>query len=249
MSQEILDALPVHQFQMTKDGWRERLVDTAPALLGANGEPLLSDTSFRFVLSSGPTPAVATFLMEDGAEMGVGAQENGLGAQPGDEIEVCPRALSLVQEVAKRIAKDRGGALFIDYGAAHAFPNSLRGFYRHEETHVLNRPGEVDLTADVDFASLRRVLRRIPGVSSYGPVEQGRFLAAMGMPDRIAALLESPSVTDDQAEALVLSYERLVDPQQMGERYKVLAIIDEEQPLPPGGFEEGTAQLSNPTTK
>ena len=27
VGQEILDALPVHQFEYTADGWRERLVD------------------------------------------------------------------------------------------------------------------------------------------------------------------------------------------------------------------------------
>ena len=39
------------------------------------------------------------------------------------------------------MATSRGGALFVDYGAAHAFPNSLRGFHRHDQVHPLYRPG------------------------------------------------------------------------------------------------------------
>jgi len=44
-------------------------------------------------------------------------------------------------------------------------------------------------------------------------------------------------VSDEAAEALVGAYERLVDPEQMGERYKCLAIVDARQKdPPPGGF-------------
>lgn len=45
---EFLDALPVHQFQKTKRGWCERLVDVAPAE---------SQLHFQMVLSPGLTPA------------------------------------------------------------------------------------------------------------------------------------------------------------------------------------------------
>ena len=47
-----------------------------------------------------------------------GAQEdkyNSGGALPGDQIEVCPMATALVQDVGNRIARSRGGALFIDW--------------------------------------------------------------------------------------------------------------------------------------
>lgn len=96
---------------------------------------------FRFVLSPEETPAVKSFLRKragksesDGADDAVGeAQEdryNSGGALPGDQIEVCPMASALVQDVGNRIARSRGGALFIDYGGPYAFENSLRGFHK-----------------------------------------------------------------------------------------------------------------------
>lgn len=212
VGQEILDAFPVHQFQMTAEGWRERLIEIAP--------PNPQGLPFRFTLSQHPTPAVAAFLDDgqsqkkkkkkkldfsqstwreeerkhiknagpssaDASEFeaaqealgeaseaggagglsGVGGLKAGGGALPGDEIEVCPMASALVQDVGLHLARHRGGALFVDYGAAHAHPNSLRAFSDHEITHVLQRPGEIDLTTDVDFASLRRVLKKTEGLS------------------------------------------------------------------------------------
>lgn len=134
IGQEILDALPVHQFEYTSEGWRERLVD----LDDGTGEQ-----HFRFILSREETPAVKSFLRRRGAAAAGEAQEgvggeggaqkdkyNSGGALPGDQIEVCPMATALVQDVGNRIARSRGGALFIDYGGPYAFENSLRGFFR-----------------------------------------------------------------------------------------------------------------------
>ncbi len=46
---------------------------------------------------------------------------------------------------------------------------------------------------------------------------------------------------------MVGAFKRLVDPTQMGVRYKVLALVDSKQPaLPPGGFLDDTARPENP---
>ena len=64
-------------------------------------------------------------------------------------------------------------------------------------------------------------------------------MSSMGCPERLLALLEDDNVSDEKAEALVDGYERLIDPAQMGERYKCLAIVDAGQAAPPpGGFVE-----------
>lgn len=61
----------------------------------------------------------------------------------------------------------------------------------------------------------------------------------MGAPQRLMALIEKDGVSEATAESLVNSYERLIDPEQMGERYKVLVFIDDQQKsMPPGGFGE-----------
>jgi len=300
IGQELLDALPVHQFECTAKGWRERLVELAKP-----GDAV----PFRFVLASGDTPASRAYLRSapDGSVSGGGgrpkkleelkalldfnaepwrkaevqaaqqAQEareearegeeasprgepNGSaagssegdlaggsmvgsaalwgGAAVGDELEVCPAACALVQDVAARLARWRGGALLVDYGEDFALPNSLRAFHNHQEAHVLHRPGEFDLTADVDFASIRRAVAHLEGVVCAGPVEQGQWLASMGCPERLLKLIERDECSDEEAERMVEAYERLVAPDQMGKRYKVLALVDAKQSGPvPGGFD------------
>ena len=65
----------------------------------------------------------------------------------------------------------------------------------------------------------------------------------MGIETRLMSLLDQDSINDDQAMALYDSYRRLVDPEQMGRKYKVLACIHEEaikegqDPIPPPAFE------------
>lgn len=59
-------------------------------------------------------------------------------------------------------------------------------------------------------------------VSTYGPVTQGDFLLNLGIEERLDLLLKKAS--EKQAEGLIKSYERLVDPAQMGSVYKVLGF-------------------------
>ena len=77
--------------------------------------------------------------------------------------------------------------------------------------------GQVDLTTNVDFGSLLRVLERqyADGVRAHGPVTQAEFLASMGIGERLGALIDQPDVTDEQAEVLFESFKRLVDDKQV----------------------------------
>lgn len=72
IGQEILDALPIHQFEYTINGWRERLVDVNFSATDERG--------FRFVLSPGSTPALGL--------LGPSSSEHDF--EVGDRLEVCP---------------------------------------------------------------------------------------------------------------------------------------------------------------
>lgn len=52
-----------------------------------------------------------------------------------------------------------GAALFIDYGENYTQSDTLRAFKQHRQVHFLEEPGQVDLTADVDFASFAHVAK------------------------------------------------------------------------------------------
>ena len=52
-----------------------------------------------------------------------------------------------------------GSGLIVDYGAMQPkMEPTLRGFSRHQLVEdILKRPGEIDITADVDFGTLQYV--------------------------------------------------------------------------------------------
>ena len=227
----------------------------------------------RFVLPPDTTPALRTLLRVNGS--GSPLEDNptaqALNALPtGSVVEACPEGLLLAQDLADRIEKCNGGAaLLIDYGEDGASSrDTIRGFWRHTQVHPLSRPGEVDVTADVDFAALRESVNQRIGLEeslkkkhlanggqvpppstnieqekpinrpeAFGPVSQGKFLASMGIVQRVEKQIEAESTTDEQAYELYSALERLLAPDQMGERYKVLAIARKKEGLfPPPAF-------------
>ncbi|EMC92799.1 hypothetical protein BAUCODRAFT_27137 [Baudoinia panamericana UAMH 10762] len=134
-----------------------------------------------------------------------------------------------------------GAALIIDYGPASTIPaNSLRGIKQHRRVSPFLSPGTTDVSADVDFLALAEsAINASPGVEVHGPVEQGRFLTAMGIEERAAQLVKQAvdrerggSTGQDKAELTELvkriesGWKRLVDrgPQGMGRLYQVMAI-------------------------
>ena len=72
---------------------------------------------------------------------------------------------------------------------------------------------------------------------AFGPISQGNFLAQMGIVQRVEKKIEDPETTDEEAYEIYSAMERLMVPEQMGERYKVLAIAAKKDGLfPPPGF-------------
>ncbi len=94
---------------------------------------------------------------------------------------------------------------------------------------------------DVDFHALYNAVNGSGGyrVKAFGPVNQGTFLASMGIVERVEHLIDDDQTTEKQATDLYHALERLLLPDQMGERYQVLAIVrnEDNNPSPPAGFQ------------
>ncbi len=102
-------------------------------------------------------------------------------------------------------------------------------------------PGDCDLTANVDFATLKEAIRDtpqgtsicLPGgedlttgtVRALGPISQQTFLLKMGLEARIAGLMRS-AVDDDRRRAIQQAGLRLVDgsSQGMGKTFQVMGL-------------------------
>lgn len=142
----------------------------------------------------------------------------------GDGIEVSPLALAVIEDISKRIRRDGGAALFIDYGETFTQSDSLRGFKKHKQVSVLSEPGLVDISADVDFSACEKVAKRIDGVSVEGAVTQREFLLRMGAVERVEHLINSVDMSDEQANEIVESFRKIVEEKEMGKRFKVIGI-------------------------
>lgn len=207
VANEFFDALPVRQFTCTPQGWVERMVGLAD-----DGETL------RLALAPGRTPFAAV-LPE---------------AAPGRHAELCEAGLALAATIGARLRRDGGWALIIDYGfdAEGGFEAasglSLQAVRRHRGSDILDRPGETDLSAHVDFTALARAT----GMPTFGPVGQGDFLRRLGIARRAEAL--KARATLSQRQAIDVALPRLIDPDQMGTLFRVMAVGDTPSSEPPG---------------
>ena len=151
---------------------------------------------------------------------------------PGTVVEICPAAAALGAALGERLATEPGAALIVDYGYFPSAPGAtLAALRRHAAVGVLDDPGSADLSAHVDFASFAAAAHGA-GASVHGPVTQGRFLAALGAEARLAALTAQAGPA--QRGALESGLARLIDPTQMGNLFKVLALTSPGLPVPAG---------------
>ena len=207
LANEFLDALPVRQLVRTETGWRERMVG-------------IEDGDLAFV--SGPSPLDAA------------VPEAQRIAPVGTVIETSPAAAALVEALARRIDVQGGAALLIDYG--HLAPRTgatLQAVRAHEKVDVFAAPGEMDLTAHVDFATLDTIARREGVASSL--TTQGAWLTAMGIGLRAQALV---AAAPGRAREVQRAHDRLVQEDAMGDLFKCMALSARDWPRG-AGFPEG----------
>lgn len=127
IANEFLDALPIRQFVLSPEGWRERLVGV-----------VRGDLAFGLSAPLPQPPDAPAFR----------------NAQPGDLIELSAPAQAAVAAALRPILAHGGLALFIDYGGWRSQGDTLQALRAHRFDPPLAHPGEADLTAHVDFEPL-----------------------------------------------------------------------------------------------
>jgi NADH dehydrogenase [ubiquinone] 1 alpha subcomplex assembly factor 7 len=176
--------------------------------LEADGETL------RFALAPGVSP-FAPLLPE---------------APPvGAQAEFSEAGQAIAALIGERLRRHDGWALIIDYGDERAGRAlSLQGVRGHRGADVLAAPGETDLSAHVDFAALAKAA----GLPSFGPVGQGDFLRRLGAVQRAATL--KARADEAQRQAVDAALARLIEPDQMGRLFRVMAMGDARNGAPAG---------------
>jgi NADH dehydrogenase [ubiquinone] 1 alpha subcomplex assembly factor 7 len=144
-----------------------------------------------------------------------------LTAQDGSIFEISPASLAVIDEISVRIKQHGGCAIIVDYGyAATGLGDTLQCLSNHRYADTLEAPGQHDITAHVDFSTLKAVAEQ--HVTVAGPAGQGDFLFAMGIGLRAEKLKEK---TDDNGRADIdRALKRLTAPDEMGQLFKVLVL-------------------------
>ncbi len=214
-SNELVDALPVHQVVIEQGQLKEVYVtiseqegvrsqesgvrgeennnfESQPLSVEQLQNPKSNDAvgggiNFIEVIDSPSTPQLAEYFDFVGIDLMSGAYPEGYRS------EVNLAALDWLKSAANRL--QRGFLLTIDYGYSaqrYYLPSRHQGtlqcYYRHQHhdnpyLHI----GHQDITAHVDFTALERQ-GELCGLRQVGFTQQGLFLMALGLGDRIAAL-------------------------------------------------------------
>jgi SAM-dependent MidA family methyltransferase len=232
IANELLDAMPVHQVVMRDDGLREVYVSSKSRVPGRKSEVTSSKSevarletcddrletwNLRLGTVEGPpsTPALQEYLDQIGVTL-----------EPGWRVEINLRALEWMRDAARRLA--RGFMILIDYGhearelysPAHS-AGTLTSFAGHRSAGVesspaapawLQEPGRRDITAQVDFTSVRAAAEA-EGMTTIGFLDQTYFL--MGLLEQLP---------DPQSAIRNPQLKTLIMPGGLGSTHKVLIL-------------------------
>jgi NADH dehydrogenase [ubiquinone] 1 alpha subcomplex assembly factor 7 len=211
LANELFDALPVNQAIKQFNGWYERVVE-----IDAEGRLV-------FGIANDVIPLFDQLVPPSMRDAPIGAIYEW-------------RADNLPLGLSRRLVHQGGAALVIDYGHTESAPgDTLQAVGGHAFVNPLVSPGNVDLTAHVDFQAFA-IAAESMGARVTGPVSQAAFLRNLGIVKRAASLraLASP----EKAAEIDSGIKRLLGEgkTEMGALFKVIGIAHPDLgPLP--GFE------------
>jgi SAM-dependent MidA family methyltransferase len=209
VANEFFDALPVNQAVKMSDGWHRRGVGASP------------DGSLAYQAEPAPLSHFEPTLPEPVRR-----------AHEGEVFEW--RSDTETMDLGRRIAREPGAALVIDYGHAEsATGETLQAVREHLFADPLNTPGEADITAHVDFAALGHTLESM-GATVFGPIDQGDFLDRLGIRARATTLKENASRA--KAHEIDAALARLTGAGRtgMGSLFKAMVAVHPGLGRPPG---------------
>jgi SAM-dependent MidA family methyltransferase len=176
LSNELIDALPVHQVVVVEDKLQEVYVTIGDR-----------DRTFCETIDKLSTEKLQDYWQLNQIDLLSGKYPDGY------RTEVNLAALGWLRQVFKKL--QRGYVISIDYGyTATRYYNPMRDrgtlqcYYQHaHHSDPYLNIGNQDLTAHVDFTALQ-THGELLGLKTVGFIQQGMFLMALGLGARIAAI-------------------------------------------------------------
>ena len=201
LANEFFDAMPVNQAIKQFNGWYERVVEIG------------NDGKLTFGIANELIPLFDQLVPPNIRDAPIGAIYEW-------------RTDNLPLTLGQRLMQQGGAALIVDYGHVEsAVGETLQAVSGHAFADPLLSPGEVDLTAHVDFQAFG-VAAESMGARIHGPIEQAKFLRNLGIEQRVKAL--TAYAPPEKVEQINGAIGRLLGEgkTEMGQMFKVIAIAD-----------------------
>ena len=191
---EFLDALPIKQFKKENNNVYERYV-------------ALKRNKLKFVFKKAPKKQINKLKNYNLLN------KNGI-------IEYPEYGFKELEIICKKIKKLNGGALFIDYGYnIQRNTNTLQSIIKHRYNDINKNIGDADITALVNFGLYKEYFKH-NDLFVENVISQNEFLQKMGILRRFKIV--SNKMTNENKSNLYSRLRRLIDPQMMGENFKVI---------------------------
>ena len=218
------------------------LVETSPVLRRLQQQALPGAQSHETIeeLPARPLLLVANEFLDalpirqhvEGTERRVRFAAGGLAFDRDGKIaETSPARDEVVGSIATCLAAKGGIALFVDYGHERsASGDTLQAVRGHRFAPVLDKPGEQDLTAHLDFEAVARSARAAGAVATAS-IPQREWLLRLGIEARAQALSRA---NPERAHEIEAALYRLTSSDEMGTLFKVLGVYSRQWPAPAG---------------
>ena len=212
VTNEFFDVLPINQYVRKQDIWYENEIS-----FKSNKE------EFSFIHNP-----IESSMSDDLSLEYPKSIDNSI-------IEICYPAKDIIKHFSSVFQKTPGCLLILDYGYDYeplkrdAYGSSLQSIKNHQFNPIFSNIGEADLTAHVDFNALKAVANSCNVTNTIG---QGEFLSNLGIMFRAEILKKNANQA--QCKDIDESLARLINPEQMGELFKAMAIYSKHLPSPSG---------------
>jgi cyclopropane-fatty-acyl-phospholipid synthase len=135
-------------------------------------------------------------------------------------IEYSPLSIEYLKIISKKINSNSGGILIVDYGYWNdSMKNTLKSISNHKFNEVLNNFGSSDITYNLSFKLLEKILKKL-NLKISGITNQKSFLINLGILKR--AEIISKNLPFSKKADIYFRVKRLIDKNSMGELFKVM---------------------------
>ena len=141
-------------------------------------------------------------------------------------IEYSPLAIDFLKKLTNKIKNNNGGILIIDYGYTNKeSKNTLQAVSKHKYISVLNGFGQSDITYNLSFNLLNRVIKKF-GLFYTLTTTQKEFLTKLGILQRAEILTKNMPFI--KKADIYFRIKRLIDKDQMGDLFKVMFVTNKK---------------------